>query len=500
MPSYIGDYKMAKQVTQADIKKSQVQLNQAFVQIMNTEYTMRREAIQRLLNPNKDINYECGYPDDINKTDYKAIYEREGLAKKVVRMLPEDSWAEPPDIFEDENADNKTQFEEAWELLQDKFNILQYMQRIDILSGIGRYGVLLLGINDGKKLEEPVDGINLETGEKSGNKNYELIYLKAIDESTLEISRREDNTASPRYGLPTMYDVQFENPVGNTITKVGAKVHWTRIIHVADNRDTSDIFGVPRMKPVYNRLLDLRKVLSGSGEMFWKGGFPGYTAEIDPTIAPSVMADNTLRDTIATNLREQIEDWQNSMQRILAVAGMKFTSLQPQVADPEGHVTTHLKVIAISLGIPYRIFMGTEEAKLASSQDVKTYNKRLTNRQNYYITPFIIRPIIDRLIMYGVLPEPKEYTVTWSEMDTLSESDNAEIIAKKTESLAKYVTGGVEEIVPKKYYLTEFLDIDDKLADEMLVEVNEQEKNIDEEEVKKQMLLDKQNKENENVT
>ena len=45
------------------------------------------------------------------------------------------------------------------------------------------------------------------------------------------------------------------------------------------------------------------------------------------------------------------------------------------MASPKEHVETHMRNIAISLGIPYRIFLGTEEAKLASSQDVKTWNE-----------------------------------------------------------------------------------------------------------------------------
>ena len=124
---------------------------------------LRSELLTKLLNPGKDINFECGYPDTISREEYKALYGRNGIANRVVRVLPEETWAMPPEILENENAD-ETDFEKKWKEIQADRRIFYYLQRIDVLSGIGEFGVLLLGLNDGKPLSDVVEGINEITG------------------------------------------------------------------------------------------------------------------------------------------------------------------------------------------------------------------------------------------------------------------------------------------------------------------------------------------------
>ena len=90
--------------------------NIAYRQIENTT-TLRRESIAKLLNPGLDIDYECRYPPSINKSDYKRMYDREGIAARVVGIYPDECWAMPPEIFETEEAD-KTAFELEWDALE----------------------------------------------------------------------------------------------------------------------------------------------------------------------------------------------------------------------------------------------------------------------------------------------------------------------------------------------------------------------------------------------
>lgn len=418
---------------------------QEMKQIMANAYTSRTELMRSLLDGTKrDINFECGYPEVITAALYKEMFSREGIAKRIVRVLPDESWAEDPGVFETEE-ETETEFEKALIEIEFKNHIWHYLARIDELSGIGRFGILLLGIDDGKELNMPVDGIN-EKGEKTGKPACKLLYLKAFDESVVTIKEKEKDISNPRYGLPVMYSVVFSKGSGGLSTK---DVHWSRVLHVADNREMSEVFGIPRIECVYNRMIDLRKILSGSGEMFWKGAFPGYSFEVNPELKDVEL------DTDA--IREELEKFQNSLQRYIAVTGVTVKSLSPQVADPSKHVEIHLKTIAISLGVPVRILFGSEEAKLASSQDVRTWNRRLRKRQEKYLTPMMVRPFIDRLIAIGVLPEPKEYFVKWEDLNTVSDEEKAQIAGTRTEALAKYVQGSVDELIPPQEYLTKIL-------------------------------------------
>ena len=427
------------------ITANQRELLESMKMTMNATSIYRTRALQQLLNPGKDINHECGYPDDISIDDYKGLYDRNGVAKRVVKILPEETWAMLPKIYETEDA-NETAFEKEWKDLLDSQKVFHYLQRIDILSGIGQYGVLLLGINDGKALNEPVEGINLLTGEKTGTAKYELIYLKPFDQKAVVIKEKEKDVSSPRYGYPVLYDINFENVEESANNIFTAKtVHWTRILHIADNRESSEVLGVPRMKSVYNRLLDVRKILGGSGEMFWKGGFPGYAFKTREDA-------DALTATEKEGIKDEVEEFMNGLQRWMAVEGMDIESLNPQVADPVNHIESNMRNIAISLGIPYRIFLGTEEAKLASAQDVRTWNKRVSERQENYVVPFVIRPFIDRMIVFGVLSEPKEYAVDWPDLNAPTDEDKANVAKLLTEAFSKYVAGGVDNLIPPMEY------------------------------------------------
>ncbi len=419
---------------------------QAAVSIMAENATlMRSELLTKLLNPGKDINFECGYPDTISIEDYKGMFVRMGVATRVVELYSEESWALLPKVYETEDAE-ETEFEKEFKSLEKKRHLFQYLQRIDTLSGIGRFGVLLLGIDDGLELEKPVVGINEITGEKEGDSKYELLYMKPFDESVVEIKRKESNVKSPRYGLPTAYSIKFEDTSGKTSTSQTKEVHWTRIIHIADNRESSDIYGKPRMEKIYNQLLDIRKVLGGSGEMFWKGGFPGLSFKVDP--------NQTLTDEDKDAMKDEMRNYSQSLQRYLSFVGVEVQSLNTQVADPSGHLDTQIDSICISLGVPKRIFMGSERGELASSQDTGAWNKRVSKRLEGYVSPLLIRPLVDRLIAFGVLPEIEEYFIGWPDLNAPSNEEVAEIAVKRTDAMSKYVAGGVDNLIAPKEFLT----------------------------------------------
>ena len=140
-----------------------------------SESLMRSQFLSKLLDPRRDIDDECGYPKEISPQQYRYLYDREGIAQRVVSMFPTECWASDPMIRENEESDS-TEFEETWEAIQKEMNLWHFLARADEMSGIGTFGILLLGLNDGKEMFMPVDGIS-ETGEKVGNAQHELLYL-----------------------------------------------------------------------------------------------------------------------------------------------------------------------------------------------------------------------------------------------------------------------------------------------------------------------------------
>jgi hypothetical protein len=376
-------------------------------------------------------------------------------------VYPEECWKETPEVYENENEKAETPFEKAWKDLEKRFHLFSVMERVDILSGVGQYGGLLLGIGDGFEMDQPVQGVNEETGEIQRSKDNALLYVRVLKETHMSIADYETDTQNPRYGQPKHYNITLTDVVGQG-SSTTAKVHWSRVVHIADNRECSELMGVPRLEDVYNNILDLRKLCGGSGEMFWRGAFPGYSFELNPDVD---IAEAEM-DTEA--IKEEFENYANGLKRYLALEGVTAKQLAPQVSDPSAHFEMEIRAIAMTKGIPYRIFMGTEESKLASSQDVSMWNGRLSKRHNQYITPYIIRPLVDRLMAAGCLPQVEEYFVEWPDMNVMAETDAADVSYKKTQSMAQYVSGDVSNLMSPLDYFVYVLGLSQELAQQVV--------------------------------
>ena len=455
---------MAKTAPKKTVKKGSIKLNELNQMLLarNSQTTMRQELINRLLSDQRDIDSECGYPLTLGIDDYQIIYDRQGLGTRVVKILPEECWAINPDVFETEEPD-ETEFERDWNALAKDFNVFSYLSRIDILSGIGRFGALLIGIDDGKDLAEPVEGIDPITGEAQDSPSEKkLLYLKPFGEKVVTVQSKETNVTSPRFGYPTMYSIVLEDATQEQATSNTISVHWSRILHICDNRETSDIYGIPRLQDVYNYLIDIKKILGGSGEMFWKGGFPGISYEVGNggDTGATIEVDT---DTV----EEQIEKYQAGLQRYMILENITAKSLAPQVASPAEHLKANVQSIAMTKGIPYRILLGTEEAKLASTQDKSTWNTRVAKRQEDYVSPFVVRLFIDRMFDLGILNRIDEYFIEWEDLNSPTDMDKAEVALKKTEALAKYVQGDVDNLVPPEEFMLIFLEMKQEEVDQI---------------------------------
>lgn len=415
---------------------------------------MRSDLVRQLFDPRRNIDKEAGYPDNITREMYRKMYDREGVAKRIVHFWPEESWSLDPVIFETEDP-KMTAWEEALDGLLKEHNIFHYLERLDIMSGIGRFGVLLLGINDGLELKEPIEGVG-DDGKAIGSPpERELLYLRVLSEDAVDVSTWESNNQSPRYGKPVLYNVmltEYDGTTGGVSSERTEAIHWTRIIHCADNLQMSDTLGDSRMLVVWNRLLDHQKVMGGSGEMFWKGAFPGLSVETLPDM-PDVDLDEV-------SLRGQLSNYFNGLQRYLALTGVTVKSLSPQLASPKDHREVIMEDIAFSMNVPKRKLFGSEQAQLASSQDARTWNGRVKRRNEKHVTPCIVRPFIDRCMAVGLLPIIEEYEVEWPDLNTQTDQEKAEVGGKRTESLAKYVQAGCEAIIAPEDFFTLIMEMD----------------------------------------
>ena len=462
--------------------------------------TTRSRFIQQLMDPRRSINVECGYPDVISLEDYRQMYDREGIATRVNDVLPVETWKVQPAVFETEDPEQTTPFEEDWKEVSNSLRgpswyqdeegnpVWEHLQRADVLSGIGTFGVMLIGLDDGKDLAEPVTP-------KEGMK---IIFLRSFDESQVTIQATEKKIESSRFGQPVMYAIDFDEQrntsrllLPSSVTSNSKNVHWSRVLHVAETSGSSEVLATPRQQPVFNRLMDLRKLYGGSAEMYWRGAFPGYSLETHPELG----GDVEITGAIESSIKDKMEQYMNSLQRYLFTAGMSVKSLAPQVVDPAPQIDVQITAIAIKLGIPKRVLMGSERGELASGQDDKTWNDRVRTRQNNYVTPRIIVIFLDRLIQFGVLTEPEGYSVIWPDLDTISATEQAQVALNRTDAMTKYVAGNVEVLMTPVDFLHRVVGFTEEEALAIVENATDPEETLtlpDEEEEMEQRLIEKE--------
>lgn len=435
----------------------------------------RQEFFQHFMDPRRNLYKECGYPEpgaDWNPHHYQELYDREPIAARVVQVWPKECWQVSPDVFEKAASDTKTPFEEGFtqlsKTLRGEFSwfndvnnnlIWEFLSRVDMLSGIGRFGVILLGLDDNRPLEEPVD----LTDAKEGEASRKLLYLRVFPESSVEVTQWDNDELSPRNGHPLYYNITYNNPTkdqGGTGKDLATKrVHWSRVVHVADNLEDSETSGVPRLRPVLHPVLDVRKTRGAAAECYWRGAFMGISFETNPQLGGDVRID-------LSATRRQLEQYMNGFERFLIGSGMTAKTLAPQVVDPTAQILVQIESICIKLAIPKRVFMGSERGELASSQDDAAWNDRLRERQNNYITPRLIVPFIDRLIAVGVLPSPGEegYSIEWPDLASQTDEEKARVALSMTQAISAYTTSGAEQVVPRLEFFSLVLGMPEEQA------------------------------------
>jgi len=284
-----------------------------------------------------------------------------------------------------------------------------------------------------------------------------LLYVTPFAEGNAEIIQWEDDVTNERYGLPKVYRLTMQVSATQTTTTRQINVHHSRCLHVADGLLNDDVNGTPRLKAIFNRLLDLDKIVGGSGEMYWQGAFPGFAMKADPEY------DMTQSGAA---ISAEIDNYVHKLQRYMKLQGIDVQQLSPQVVDPSSHVDVQIQMISAATGIPKRILLGSERGELSSSQDGDNWNDVLMQRQDNFCEGKILRPLIDKLITTGVLPTPKDgYEVNWPPLYIQGDLEKADVASKRAEALTKYVSGGLDMLMSFDAYLEHVCEYDREVVD-----------------------------------
>lgn len=338
-----------------------------------------------------------GYKRYLKFSDYRARYERGGLAPRVIDEYAVGTWRNGAELIENDNPDVNTEFETAFDELCDRLQMWPVLTRADQLASMGRYAGLLLGLPG--DLEQPPTGVN---GPES------LMYVQPYSEEELTVDAVENDSTNRRFGLPTRYRLNRKSTF--TSGSINKSVHWQRIIHIASGVLDDNICGTPSLERVWNHFDDLEKVTGGGAEAFWQRVHPGLFFNIDP--------ETILEPKDTQELKEESEKFVDGMKRTMAIRGTTVTHIKADVSDFGPQVNSLVSLIAGSTGIPQRILLGSERGQLASSQDQDTWIKRVADRRSNFAEG-IVRLIVERFQLLGILTAAK-FKIRWPDLEDLN--------------------------------------------------------------------------------
>lgn len=388
-----------------------------------------------------------GYSREIDEQKYFNHYFRDDIVPRIINLPPNDTWGRPPILIDagerSDQEDTASDFLKAWKVLEGR-GVIGYLKRLDKLARLGRYGVLLIGVRDNKALSEPI------ADRLDGPRD--LLYFRPKPEIQAVIQRLDTNEQSKRFGMPETYNVQFGSLDESRQSMQGMAtraVHYSRLIHAAEDLLDNEVYGVPALEKILNRIDDMMKVVGGSAEAYWKNVRYGVALVADS------MASIAMNDEQKADFKAQLNEYDHDLRRILTIGGAKPHILGADPVDPKGVWEVLLAVISAATGIPQRILIGSERGELASSSDQENWSGVIEDRQLNYAEPSILRPFIAWCITYGILPPPVggQYKVEWPSIWTPSPMQRSEIAKNLSEAIRAYMdaTGVVDIVTPDEF-------------------------------------------------
>lgn len=401
-----------KQYTEAQVNK----LVEKMISQVNAASSVNdqgiRQRIRSIISGGYDfadtlhnIYLDFGYPATLEFANYWNMYRRFGIAHNVVELIPDTGWSDSPEVT------GSDQFNKELEALVKKVDLWIRLKGLDTRQRVGRYAGMFMRVKDGKKPDQPIEGQLSGVGS--------LVEMMPLYESQLEIIETNQETQSEDFGQPTMY--QFTGGVAGTRNEEAVstfKIHPSRIVIAAEGADNGFIYGISSLEPVYNSLMDLRKIAGAGGEGFYKNAAQSIVFDLKDGASAKNNAD--LLEKFSDNMDDFM---QNRSRRSIWTPGMEANTLESNLTNPKEFFMNSLNDVAAGSKIPATILIGQQTGRLASNEDSRHFLSNVQSRRLNFMTT-MTRDNIDWCIKFGILPA-SEYEVEWD--DLLARSDEEKL-------------------------------------------------------------------------
>lgn len=371
----------------------------------------------------RDIYEVYGYPEQPSFNIMYQYASRQGMAHRIVRGVPKSCWSDGFKMYADDTLKTEILEDELAAICAADFTSVA--MRADALNRIGRFSAIFVGVPDGLDPREPIGSVR--------GKALDVIYFRPFAYDGIEPHKYDNDPMSPRFGQPEEYQMQVMGRGDNEKDHARMPIiaHWTRVIHIVEEPFDSDIEGVPALQPVFNRILDLDKVLGGSAEAYFRNARGKIGFEVDSDFGTELLCDADAKASFDRAARS----FTNNQQDQIVSVGSKIVPISTAHQSPIDTVKALMWEVSGYTRIPIRYLTGEGSGQLAGSEDKLAYNSLIADRQLTFCNKIAER-MLEILGECGAITVPDEYHIEWNIQDSTSEAEKAGIMAQKSAALA----------------------------------------------------------------
>ena len=375
-----------------------------------------------------------GYPDNLCFADYYRLWEREGVAHGAVMLLNEKCWETDPEVIQgdpESRATAPTAWEAQFKKLAKRLKLWEKFRDADMRRLVGYYSGIILQVADNKAWDQPLEKVS----------DKQLVNLIPAWEAQLYVNEWVDDPTSQDFGKPKSFTYNEINvPDGSNQTAQNGRsltIHPSRVVILGDIRS-----GIPFLRAGYNAAINLEKIVGGSGESFLKNAARqlGINFDKDVDLGGIARAHGVALDELQSIFDEVTRGVNAGIDQTVITQGATVAPLVATVPDPEPHYSIALQTFAASVGIEATILVGHLTGERASTENLKSFNKKGQGRRVNMLSADI-EQFVAHLMRHGMLLTV-EASVIWDNLGEPSLEEKLANVTKMVDANQKMLGAG----------------------------------------------------------
>lgn len=352
------------------------------------------------------------YMHGLAKTSLASFYETDGLAKRIIDVIPEDMVSPG---FKVEGIADEAAFRSLWDEKQLNAKIIDALCWSRLFGGAGIVAI----VADGRMLKSPVKpGAVLED-------------IRVYDRFQIRVSKRETNARSARYGEPVLYTIT----PGGDIPEY--EVHYTRICIIDgerlpnEQRKNNDGWGGSILNKRlieaihdYNYCEELAtQLLRRKQQAVWKARGLADLCDDEEGVS-------------AARLRLAQVDDEGGVGKAIGIDATdeEYEVLNSDVSGVPEFLERKLDRIVSLTGIHEIVLKNKNTGGVSASQNtaLETYHKLIDRKRGEDY-----KPVLEFLLPF--LVSETEWSIVFEPLAVPSDKDQAEVLNKNVDSVTKLI-------------------------------------------------------------